>query len=246
MKIITQDYIDSIAEDLSRTVTHPEFLRRMLKVRAAATDAERIALGRDVYPDELKKAGIPVPETMRVSPRTFEKPEFAQATGVQPFGREPGSHHETAWESYGSMRPEAYDTSTWGPENVDYPTDMKDPDFIRETVYDAVLEIGRFVMTEPFNHALLDLMAAPSEDRPAFVLNVLLNPTEREGRGINVPDGMRIQRSTFYDGRPTLFCVSMLTPLAFPWRKVTITFDNDGLETLVKNRESAQGQSRSA
>lgn len=239
MKIITQDYINTIASDLAGTVSHPEFLRRMLNVRAGNTNSERIARSRDVSPDELKKAGIPVPDSLRVSPRTFERPEFAEVNGVQEFGREPGSDHETAWESYGSMPTEAYDTSTWGAENVDYPTEMKDPDFVRQTIYDGILEIGKFVMTEPFNQALMDLMATTPTDRPAFVLNNFLNPTEREKRGIHVPANMTIQRSTFYDGRPTLFCVSMLTVLAYPWRKVTITFDNDGLEKLVEDRLSA-------
>ncbi|HVF26680.1 MAG TPA: hypothetical protein VM943_00485 [Pyrinomonadaceae bacterium] len=242
MKILTQDYINTIAEDLARTVSHPEFLKRMLEVREGETNAERIARAGAVAPDELRKAGVPVPDTLRVTPRTFEKPEFADVNGIQSFGREPGSEKETAWESYGSMPPEAYDTSTWGDENVDYPTEMKDPEFVRQTVYEAVLEIGKFAMTEPFNQALVDLMAAPSEERPAFVLNNLLNQTERERRGIHVPENMRIQRSTFYDGRPTLFCVSMLTPLAYPWRKITITFDNDGMETLVKDQLSAPDQ----
>lgn len=242
VNILTQNYINTIAEDLARTVSHPEFLRRMLKVRAGNTNAERIAAARDVSPDELKKAGIPVPDSLRVTPRTFEKPEFADVNGIQAFGREPGSAHETAWESYGSMPPQAYDTSTWGAENLDYPTEMKDPEFVRKTVYDAVLEIGKFVMTEPFNQALVDLMATASAERPSFVLNNLLNQTEREERGIHVPENMTIQRSTFYDGRPTLFCVSTLTPLAYPWRKITITFDNDGLEDLVKDRLSALDQ----
>ncbi len=242
MQILTQDYINTIAGDLARTVSHPEFLRRMLEVRARKTNAERIAQSQSVSPEELKKAGIPVPDSLRVSPRTFEKPDFAQVNGVQGFGREPGSDHETAWESYGSMPPEAYDTSTWGDENVDYPTEMHDPDVVREIVYEGIREIGEFVMSEPFNQALVDLMATAPPERPAFVLDTFLNQTERERRGIYIPKNMRIQRSTFYDGRPTLFCVSMLTLLAYPWRKVTITFDNDGLEKLVEGRLATPGQ----
>jgi len=33
---------------------------------------------------------------------------------------------------------------------------------------------------------------------------------QQEIRGIKPPDGMVIQRSEFADGRPTLFCVSMV------------------------------------
>jgi len=37
---------------------------------------------------------------------------------------------------------------------------------------------------------------------------------------------MLIQRSEFADQRPTLFCVSKVLPLAYPWHKITVTFDS--------------------
>jgi hypothetical protein len=70
-------------------------------------------------------------------------------------------------------------------------------------------------------------MAALDEDaRSNFVVDELLEPTRRADRDLVVPNGMQIQRSQFADGRPTLFCVSKVLPLAYPWHKVTITFDN--------------------
>ena len=36
-----------------------------------------------------------------------------------------------------------------------------------------------------------------------------------------------MQRSEFADQRPTLFCVTKMLGLAYPWQKVTITFDSE-------------------
>ena len=97
---------------------------------------------------------------------------------------------------------------------------------IRAGVRDAVKRIGRFVRCAEFKALLDDLYALEDDARPDFVLRVILNDEERKRRGIVVPDGMIIQRSTFADNRPTLFCVTQYVPLARPWHKVTITFDD--------------------
>ncbi len=220
----THDYFESLAKDLSQTVSHPEFIKRVVEMREAP-DQERIALGTAVYPEELKKVGVPVPKTLRVTPRTFEKPAFAPKHGPQRPGVEPGSKAESTWESYGSMEDDAYDTSTWGTESEPLPESPEDSELIRETVYRAVRAIADFVLDSPFHDALVEMYELPEESIPQFVLDVFLNEEERQRREIVVPESMTIQRSTFYDGRPTLFCISKKENLAYPWRKITVTFD---------------------
>ncbi|GAA5024170.1 hypothetical protein GCM10025734_82300 [Kitasatospora paranensis] len=46
------------------------------------------------------------------------------------------------------------------------------------------------------------------------------------GAGVFVPAGLTIQRSTFRDDRPTLFCIVKHLPHGLLWEKVTVTFDN--------------------
>ena len=107
---------------------------------------------------------------------------------------------------------------------------------LSEWVRDGLTEIGEFVTLPEFRDLLDELEATPYEQRPAFVQRVLLQPEELEARGVDVPEGMTIQRSSFGDDRPTLFCVSKMLP--DERRKVTITFDNamisseDGEEPL--------------
>jgi hypothetical protein len=88
---------------------------------------------------------------------------------------------------------------------------------------EAVLEIGRFVNTDEFQAVLGELYAKPYEERDEYVRRVLLDPEQLAARSIAVPEGMKIQRSRFHDGRPTIFCVSKM--VGHDLRKVTITFD---------------------
>jgi hypothetical protein len=98
---------------------------------------------------------------------------------------------------------------------------------IKSTIRTGIEEIGHFVVTTEFQQLLEELYEKPNDDRPQFVTDVVLNSEERAQRGITVPDGIHILRSAFADGRPSLFCVSKIIPLAAPWHRVTITFDND-------------------
>ena len=223
---LTREYFENHAREISETGSHPEFVKRMVAIREAPEE-ERIVMATGVTPDELRMAGVPVPETLRTSPRTFERPDGARGNGLQRPGLEPGAEADSAWETYGSMPSESYDTSTWGPESEPLPEAPEDREVIRETLYRGILEIADFVVVDPFLSTLQEMYDMPEEDRPAFVLDVVLNEEAREARGIRVPETMTIQRSTFYDGRPTLFCISKMANLAYPWRKVTITFDND-------------------
>lgn len=95
---------------------------------------------------------------------------------------------------------------------------------LREQTEAHLMEIAEFVQTEEFQDFLEELWYTPSEERPQFVRDTILDEEEREQRGIEVPEGMAIQRSAFADQRPTLFCVTKwLNNMEV---KVTVTFDN--------------------
>lgn len=235
----TREYFTKLAEDLSNTGSHPTVVDKMVKVREAP-DEERISLSDAVHPEALKELGVPVPDSFRVSPRTFEKPTFVQSNGVQNPGLEPGSDAESSWKSYGSMPNSAYDTSAWGAGSDALPETPQSPEIIRQTIYRAVLDIADLVLGSQFSQAITEMYDLPLESRPQFVMDVFLNSEELNRRGIVIPETMNIQRSTFYDGRPTLFCISKREQLSYPWRKITITFDSETEEDAHNTLEEME------
>ena len=78
--------------------------------------------------------------------------------------------------------------------------------------YDKLLD---FVSLAPFRSLYAEMKRLPVAERPAFVKRVLLRPEELRQRGVVVPDGVLIQRSSFGDRRPTLFCVKTFLPTRF-------------------------------
>lgn len=102
---------------------------------------------------------------------------------------------------------------------------MRDPNQTKELVKKAFMDIVDFVSTKSFQVLVEELYSRPSEERRRFVFDVLLSPDELKARDITVPDGLTIQRSSFEDNRPTLFCVTKLLPSGCVWDKVTATFD---------------------
>jgi hypothetical protein len=91
--------------------------------------------------------------------------------------------------------------------------------------YDELIE---FVTTPAFKAVMAEFEEIDSAERPAFVVSVLLNKEELARRGVNVPEGVLIQRSAFGDRRPTLFCVKKFLPKKYHdvWQNVNLTFDN--------------------
>ena len=87
----------------------------------------------------------------------------------------------------------------------------------------------------PFQRLLSELYSRPPAERPAFVVDVILNPVERQKRGITVPDDILVLRSAFGDRRPTLFCLKkyLCVELHRYWQNVNITFDNPATEDAV-------------
>lgn len=87
-------------------------------------------------------------------------------------------------------------------------------------------EINEFTETKEFKSLVEELKGIPTRDsKYEFVRNVVINKEEQKKRGIEVPEGILIQRSYFVDDRPTLFCV--VKYLKDGKRKMTITFDDD-------------------
>ena len=88
-------------------------------------------------------------------------------------------------------------------------------------------EIIQFVTTPEFNSVYKELMSLALNDRPEFVVNVLLNDIELQNRGINRPQDLFIMRTAFGDQRSTLFCVKkwLSRDLNIVWENVNIIFD---------------------
>lgn len=89
----------------------------------------------------------------------------------------------------------------------------------------ALSEISAFVETDEVQALVAEMRSLPPSERPNWVSRVALDPNALAERGVVVPEGKIVQRSTFGDNRPTLFCITK--PLPSGKEKVTFTFDND-------------------
>lgn len=92
------------------------------------------------------------------------------------------------------------------------------------STYDELIE---FVMSKDFKATLDELYDLPPLQRPRFVREVILEPSELKRRGVTVPHGVLLQRSAFGDKRPTLFVVKKYLPSKYhaAWENVNLTFD---------------------
>lgn len=97
-------------------------------------------------------------------------------------------------------------------------------------------EIIQFVTTPEFKSAYKELMALEVNDRPEYVVNVVLNDNELQNKGINRPKNLFIFRTAFGDRRPTLFCIKkwLSRDLKVVWENVNLIFDNNS-EGKVSN-----------
>lgn len=221
---VTAEYLTGLADKLANVITAPTFLSHIEKIQKSSGPDEQYALAEKITPDRLRQEGIETPEGFRVVPRTFEEPEYSLQNGAQLPGKEPGSDRDRFIN-------ESYDRSSFPDEPIPgQPEEMAAPETIAKHLKDGLYNIAEFVSEVPFRNLLNELAEVSPEDRPDFILDVVMNNRELAKRDITVPDNMTIQRSTFHDGRPTLFCVSAITALGYPWRKVTFTFDNEILE----------------
>jgi hypothetical protein len=103
-------------------------------------------------------------------------------------------------------------------------------------------ELIEFVNTPKFRGVVTELMSLPRAERPGFVARVLLQREELARRGVEIPDGILIQTSSFGDRRPTLFVVKKFLPSKYhgAWENLNITFDNEYPDEQVpRDPESA-------
>ena len=91
----------------------------------------------------------------------------------------------------------------------------------------AFLQIMDFYRIPTFQNLIEELKIVPEDLRHEFVEAVMLSASQLAMRGIKVPAKLKIQRTQFYDNRPTLFCITHEVNIG-PWRKLTVTFDNTG------------------
>ncbi|MEU1127797.1 hypothetical protein ABZ371_30505 [Streptomyces sp. NPDC005899] len=97
----------------------------------------------------------------------------------------------------------------------------------------AMRDITDFANTPEFRSVLSEMWAIAPARRADFVVDVLLNAKELAARGVTIPQDLTIQRSTFRDNRPTLFCIVKHLPPGLLWEKVTVTFDNPSGEPAL-------------
>jgi hypothetical protein len=97
---------------------------------------------------------------------------------------------------------------------------MIQPQLISSPLEDLI----EFTEGENFQKVIKDLYDCNLDSRYEFVKNILLNRDALNQRGVIIPEGISIQRSYFFDGRSTLFCV--VKYLKDSSNKVTITFYN--------------------
>ncbi len=103
--------------------------------------------------------------------------------------------------------------------------------------YDELID---FVTTPAFRAVAEELESLPEADRPDCVWNVFMDEVELTRRGVEVPNGVLVQRSTFGDRRPTLFCVKKYLPERFHAviQNVNITFDNPHREHIPDDEKA--------
>jgi len=91
--------------------------------------------------------------------------------------------------------------------------------------YDRLID---FSQDPAFQALVLELYRQPRPLRPRFVREEILSDERRRARGVVVPEGIWVQRSSFGDRRPTLFCIKTYLPDAVqaPWQNVNVTFDD--------------------
>lgn len=108
---------------------------------------------------------------------------------------------------------------------------------MRQT-YNELLEL---IETAGFQSVLEELYELPEGERPRYVEEILLRPERLTERGVVLPQGILLQRSSFGDRRPTLFCIKKYLPERYQafWENVNITFDNPYEDSTIPRDESA-------
>ena len=112
------------------------------------------------------------------------------------------------------------------------PYDQAELRAVMRATYDELID---FVTTPEFQSILSEMHRLHQNERPKFVVDVLMSKDALSRRGVSVPDGILIQRSAFGDRRPTLFVVKKFLQEGYNdiWQNVNLTFDNQFLDSSV-------------
>ena len=208
---VTPERIDQLADGVAAMATWPQLLGRLERV-GAAPSSQNGAAARVVR--EVKDE-VSLPPGFRLSPRQFFPPPGGRPVVDIQDGFATVVHNGTIITVVDRERADARAL-----------VEPQDAAYIAETVRNGIRKIGALVCSPPFQAMLDELYGCAPEDRSSFVEQVVLDPAERLRRGIDdAAHGVIVQRSEFADQRPTLFCVTKVLGLAYPWQKVTITFD---------------------
>lgn len=215
MARLTTARIREMATVLSAEAATPEFISMVREIRGA-DESETFSVA-DATIARLKRVKT-LPKEFRLSPRAFEPPSKTIA------------HFDAEKRTGFVYAPDGAIVMVSEREISDSSEPALDEAFrarLQATIREGIEDIGRVVAVQPFQDMLEEMYSHPKHERPAFVERVVLNAQEREKRGVFIPSEVILQRSKFADGRPTLFCATRLLPLAYPWQKVTLTFDSE-------------------
>lgn len=116
-------------------------------------------------------------------------------------------------------------------------------DDLQEKMWEYYMDLVDFFFTDEFQAVYEEMNSLPETERPQYINDVLLNEEVLKERGIDVPEEILIQRSSFGDRRPTLFCLKKYLPEEyqdlFVWQNVNLTFDNDHESWPIADGENA-------
>ena len=213
---VTASDVREMAEELAKAASHPEFLKLIHEVQESDGPHKVAVAKANARVDEVSARGIPLPQTFRVTTRTFEDPVISDEDLE-------GSHPDAPVVAFSGER--GY-VSYNGTTIMVAAAGSESSGAIRREIQKGIQAIGDFVTSPPFQNILALLAEQAADARADFIGRELLDPVGREKWHLVLPEGMHIQRSEFADGRPTLFCVTKVLPFAHPWHKVTITFDD--------------------
>ncbi len=211
--------IDKMAHDLAESTSHPEFTRMIREVRDAPLSEQNRLVKQVATVENVLSKGIPIPDGFRITTRIFEDPELARSLDHS-F---PEDEVFISFDGVNGIG--VYQDGVITVEQKPPVIGLETTESLQVVIQQGIEEISEFVAKPEFQSLLEELYALPEEAQYHFVLEVLLNSDELTQRKVVLPEGMLIQRSAFGDGRPTLFCISKYLPLAYPWKKVTVTFD---------------------
>lgn len=214
---VTEEQIATMGEELSKIASQPAFLEQLLKIRTAPASERYDAAKKVATVDNLNAKGVPLTSDFRVSTRSFEEPALVSSDGQSTVYFE---------DDHGFFEDEDCVITVFA-DDVLKDGQPEPEEKVRSDISASIIEIGAFVTTASFRSLLEQIYGIPKEQRPEFVRQNVLNSSYLANLGITIPKDMKLQRSHFDDNRPTLFCVTKYLKHAYPWHKVTITFDSE-------------------